>query len=415
MKIGWIDFSNSERNKVLNVLASLSEQGTLDELGIAPIRDGFSNIFFPGTSTIQTRAKYFLIVPYVLNDIERRKETNYRKALSILDSTEEQCAKILIANGEDTDRVIGIRSLRQKKWVKRTPASIYWSGLRTYGILKAGDISLTQFADLMCRKNKQYLDIKKIGHYTKPDENVDTDDKDAGNDLHIQFWNLPKYPDNWQETLDINLTKEEGAFLKERIIASCGDSMLANILQNKNIKEIIACESFENLGSLIKDFPEDFPEKLRDDYYLAYDFSNFVYVLRILYNIIVSAGKNKEANEKWEEEKPHIYDYAKSLELKKIFERLNLIGHTRLYNFLNDAQKVMQTGLLQKEDYDKMINLIISREVYLKHEKRAKTIHPGEFDPNIWFGGKKLDYRFKRNGIIIVKDIYESESGGQNA
>jgi hypothetical protein len=29
-------------------------------LGIASIRDRFSDILFPGTSTIQTRAKYFL-------------------------------------------------------------------------------------------------------------------------------------------------------------------------------------------------------------------------------------------------------------------------------------------------------------------------------------------------------------------
>lgn len=70
MPLGWIDFSKSERNKVLSVLDLLSEPGTLDELGIAPIRDGFANLFFPGTSTIQTRAKYFFIVPYALKDLE---------------------------------------------------------------------------------------------------------------------------------------------------------------------------------------------------------------------------------------------------------------------------------------------------------------------------------------------------------
>ena len=64
MELGWIDFSKSERNKVLNVLDMLGNQGVLDELGIATIRDGFSDLLFPGTSTIQTRAKYFLIVPH---------------------------------------------------------------------------------------------------------------------------------------------------------------------------------------------------------------------------------------------------------------------------------------------------------------------------------------------------------------
>ena len=42
MPLGRIDFSKSERNKVRSVLDLLSEKGTLDELGIAPIRDGFA-------------------------------------------------------------------------------------------------------------------------------------------------------------------------------------------------------------------------------------------------------------------------------------------------------------------------------------------------------------------------------------
>ena len=35
MPLGWIDFSENERNKVLSVLDLLSEAGTLDEIGIA--------------------------------------------------------------------------------------------------------------------------------------------------------------------------------------------------------------------------------------------------------------------------------------------------------------------------------------------------------------------------------------------
>lgn len=37
MPLGWIDFSKTERSKVLTVLEMLTERGTLDELGIAPI------------------------------------------------------------------------------------------------------------------------------------------------------------------------------------------------------------------------------------------------------------------------------------------------------------------------------------------------------------------------------------------
>lgn len=64
MPIGWIDFSKDERNNVLNVIHLLDEPGAVDELGIGAVRDAFADLFFPGTSTVQTRAKYFLIVPY---------------------------------------------------------------------------------------------------------------------------------------------------------------------------------------------------------------------------------------------------------------------------------------------------------------------------------------------------------------
>ena len=44
----------------------------------------------------------------------------------------------------------------------------------------------------------------------------------------------------------------------------------------------------------------------------------------------------------------------------------------------------------------------------VKGTNRAKTKHPGEFNPNEWLGGKELDYRFY-NARTIVRDIMESE------
>ena len=97
MQLGWIDFSKSERSKILSVLDLLTEAGTLDELGIAPIRDSFANIFFPGTSTIQTRAKYFFIIPYILKDLERSNVTNPNELRRMLDEIERKCGEHFFA------------------------------------------------------------------------------------------------------------------------------------------------------------------------------------------------------------------------------------------------------------------------------------------------------------------------------
>lgn len=84
MQIGWIDFSKSDRDKVLDIIASLKESGTIDELGIGVVRDAFADVFFPGTSTVMTRANRYKCLairenvakkygtgPFAANDIWR--------------------------------------------------------------------------------------------------------------------------------------------------------------------------------------------------------------------------------------------------------------------------------------------------------------------------------------------------------
>ena len=68
----WLDYSEHDRRKALDVIALFHEQDTRDELGLGAVRDGFADLFFPGTSTIQTRARYFLFIPWVYLDLERR-------------------------------------------------------------------------------------------------------------------------------------------------------------------------------------------------------------------------------------------------------------------------------------------------------------------------------------------------------
>ena len=66
-QLGWIDFCPTHRDKVAAALDLLRPEGMVDELGLGTIRDGIANQLFPGISTIQTRAKYFFIIPYILS------------------------------------------------------------------------------------------------------------------------------------------------------------------------------------------------------------------------------------------------------------------------------------------------------------------------------------------------------------
>lgn len=395
MPLGWIDFSKKERNKVLSVLDLLSEAGTLDELGIAPIRDGYANIFFPGTSTIQTRAKYFLIVPYALKDMEFNNETNPNRILKDFDEVEKKCGKRFLANNSNTDGIIGSRSLGQGKWVKRTPADIYWAGLRNYGIFTGGTLSLSEYIRAICALKNQKATLAKLGNRNDAEED-DGDDKDAGELFRMQFWHIPTYNPDWEETLNIKLSEDEGRFLKRQIIMSYPDSMMAYILKN-NITEILEARNFASLESLIHLFPKE----IQTDYIMAKKFSDFLYVLRTIYNIIVSDGENIDANSEWDTLKPSL-DRLADLNLEELLKRLQLFGNVFLCNFLRKEKTLMMDCNLEE-----MKNEIRRRERELK-QNRAKTMHPGEFDPNIWYGGGELDYRFN-NAKVIMKDIFESE------
>lgn len=132
MQLGWIDFSKEDRQKAFDVINLLSEQGAVDELGIGVIRDAFANYFFPGTSTIQTRAKYFLIVPYMLREaVDGRYGKDANRVLRAIDSAEKDCGIRLLEADPKAEGVIGSRVL-PKGWVARKPSDIYWNGIRTF-------------------------------------------------------------------------------------------------------------------------------------------------------------------------------------------------------------------------------------------------------------------------------------------
>jgi len=50
---------------MLEVVDLFREKGTVGELGLCVIRDAFANRLCPGTSTLQTRTRNWLFVPWI--------------------------------------------------------------------------------------------------------------------------------------------------------------------------------------------------------------------------------------------------------------------------------------------------------------------------------------------------------------
>src|SRR5260370_922907 len=125
----WLDYSERERRKMLDVVDLFREHDTRDELGVGSVRDAFADMLFPGTSTIMTRARYFLLVPWTYQKLERSRvksgEIAARARRAELDLVEP------IERSDDSDGNIGKVA---KNTLKRLPSSVYWQGLSVWGI-----------------------------------------------------------------------------------------------------------------------------------------------------------------------------------------------------------------------------------------------------------------------------------------
>jgi len=391
MELGWIDFSKTERDKVFNVLDLLGEQGVLDELGIATIRDGFSDILFPGTSTIQTRAKYFLIVPYALKDLEFNKDIKINNLNKTLDSKEAECSKILNSKHSESG-IIGRNAILLDSWVQRPPSNIYLAGLKRYGIFNFK--SINHYLKFISSQKQEKLNNHDLGYINEADEGVQDDEHSPVNHFS-QLLNIPTYNKGWMEDLDINLTNDESQFLKNQIITNCKGSMLSYILEN-NMSEIVDLDSITDLSVII----DKFPEQIQRDYHIAMEFSEFIFVLRVVYNLIVSNWENKKAINYYNSFEDNL-DFISNINITQIMMRLN-INNRNLKNFLETSKKLMKKG-----DIEGLSSCIKNREIQLKGINRARLAHVGEFNKNEWFAGERLNYRFG-NVKIILEDIFNS-------
>ena len=384
LNLGWVDFSKSDRDMVLNVLRQLTEPGAVDELGIGTIRDAFSDIFFPGTSTIQTRAKYFFLIPYLCLELERGGKLSSHDFIASLEQHELDLIDLLAK--DNADGVIGSRS---RQTLRRKPSSIYWSALRTYGIFTE-PLTLPEYAAFFCAQRDAADNRKKSGKWGRRDEDDTTDDMDTGM-VGTSFWRAPVFDENWRDSVTIDLTQGEAEFLREKILSmpKTRDSLLALLLR-ENRTDFTGFENFDDINTLQGLLPPD----MWRDYCLARDFSWFVFGAQIRYNVIYSEGQNEDANDLWAEYK----EVRPTVNLFDIQTRLK--PRVSVMRFL----KQFQSALENEKDLDA---LIIRREKELKGASRSKLTNKDlySYDGNS-INMVPLVYRLP-NVRRIVTDIFE--------
>lgn len=203
--IAWLDTSPEEQRRVRELIALFAQNESRDELGIGQIRDAFSNTLFPGTSVIQTRARYFLFVPWIYQDGMRHGHRGQQ-----LKAWADKQERRLIEALRDTGDVDGLIGRLAGPAVKVLPSTIYWSGLIRYGIL-ARDTAPDQLTVPVAGTEADELAVRVAGD-----------------------WNptLPAAPAGFpgHGAVGLELLPEEAVWLAEQITRTAGGTLFAHLL-----------------------------------------------------------------------------------------------------------------------------------------------------------------------------------------
>lgn len=262
----WLDYSEQDRRKTLDVISLFRDQTTRDELGIGAIRDAFADLFFPGISTIQTRARYFFFIPWIYQDLINRR-TSSQQVDSKLRQQEVALINIL-AESTDSEGTIGKVS---RAALKRLPSSIYWYGLGNWGIYRYGG-SQQEYHQAFDQLNRSSRCI----HHNDNGDRLD---------LHAIEWDpyLPQAPAGFPNSASFRLTPAESEYLSDLIARRHPRSLLAHIVRQLEHARI--------------DFPwqhpalESFPPNLQEQLLHAQNFSELIYGAALLYNLMLAEAK----------------------------------------------------------------------------------------------------------------------------
>lgn len=370
MQIGFVNFNTEEKKRVAKMMQLLQESEAIEELGIGRVRDHFSNTLFPGTSTLQHHAKYFVIMPslYYHTAFKSRKFQNLAEISRYIKEAEIQITRQLSEdeNGvlrSDLTGITGINTYKEalndyNKFVKYDPAYIYGSGLARYGIIPD-----TAVERLILELNKKHFADPHNKSNLKS-EDATEDAGDMSGDKQVIKTCGKSYDFFNGKTLSLALSEEEATFLKERIQESCEGTMLTYLIDCKyDIPEHIGYFDIE--GILTELNPD-----VVDVYKKSVLFSKLMHLIdwRFNYSYFDSFDNTDEAKVCDDEYNKLLIEYKKEINDKDaynaLFDYINSIDI-----MLTEFCKACYDAIISGEPTAKVDQLVKAREHTVKRER----------------------------------------------
>lgn len=205
--VAWLDVSADEQRRMREIAALFTMEGSVDELGLGVLRDGISDALFPGTSTLHTRARYALIVPWCFQYAARSKPESRSRQL---DHVERAIIEPLKRSADENGGILGQRA---GSALKNLPSAVYWGMLEKYGILSHPATRDEALAESV------------------PARVTDED----GTSTISCIWSVPPMPSGFPQEIPqgLALTHDEASWLRDAILEHTRGSLLAHLVLHR--------------------------------------------------------------------------------------------------------------------------------------------------------------------------------------
>src|SRR5699024_430543 len=200
---GWLALDPEHRRRMMEEVDQFRDQGTIDDLGLGGIRDAFSDTLFPGTSTLHTRPRYVLFIPWLLQD------ASHEASVADMQATFRENEFRLIGalkRGETAAGADGVMGREAGRNLQRLPSAVYWGMLSRWQIFTPAFTTRSYFERELLRREElertPQADDPEVGAHLTP----------TGLDER-----LPDPPRRLLSRADFTLRPEEAAYLTETI------------------------------------------------------------------------------------------------------------------------------------------------------------------------------------------------------
>ena len=391
---------------MLEAIDQFKDDTTVDDLGLGVIRDALADTLFPGTSTLHTRVRYALFVPWLLQHaaFSHSEVSAMRQAF---EDSEFQLINALGKGGESE----GIIGRVAGKNLQRTASSVYWGMMSQWRIFEPG-FTVQNFFERHLLRDQQ----RKAPRADDPEAGLDL----VPTGIHEA---LPAAPPGLLRSTDFTLRAQDEQFLRDAITYSVPGTLLAHLAQHRPSSWTDASRAPRSFAA--PQITDELPPQLKDTVRVAQKFAVAIHGASLTYNHILARKTQRLKQEQsleqfyaqwiaeWftETQDLGVPTAQEQLELWELVNRTNRTLSRNTISFIEDWFSAVNSAQ-RPEDLFTSQTVIERITVRERQKKGARArLKPGNRQAlDAWSGAAGTGrYNFRWNYVVQhLQDLYDA-------